>query len=70
MVEFLSGIGELLLSVIDFVIGIFEDIVFIVQVCANTLLAIPGYFSWLPPELIAIIITGCTILLIYKIAGR
>lgn len=70
MVDFIAGIGELLLGVVDFVVGLFEDIAFIVELAANAIASIPGYFSWLPPGMLAIVVTGCTILLIYKIAGR
>lgn len=70
MFDFLAGIGDLLLGVVDFIVGLFEDIAFIVELASNTIATIPSYFSWLPAPLLGIVVTGCTVLLIYKIAGR
>ena len=48
MIDFIVGIGDLLVGLVDFVVSIFEDIAFIVELAANTIVAIPSYFAWIP----------------------
>ena len=70
VIDFLSMIGETIVAVVSFVVGLVQDIVFIVQLAGRVLLQIPSYFDWLPIPLLGMIVTGVTILFIYKIAGR
>ena len=68
--DFLQAIGNAILSAIDFVVGFFQDIVYIIQLTGKVLSQIPSYFSWLPSELLAIILTIFAVVVIYKILGR
>lgn len=70
MIDFLSAIGDAIVSVINFVISFFSDLVYMIQLTGKFVLAIPSYFSWLPPELLASITTIFFIVVIYKILGR
>lgn len=70
LIDFISLIGELLLSIVDFVVTLITDIVFIVQLAGQAIAAIPGYFSWLPAPILALVGTGIAVIFIYKIAGR
>lgn len=68
--DFLQAIGNAIVAAIDFVIGFFQDIVYIIQLTGKVLVQIPSYFSWLPAELLAIILTIFAVVVIYKILGR
>lgn len=70
ILAFLKGIGSAITSLIDFLISFISDIVYICQLCGEFVLNIPSYFSWLPAEAVAIIVTIFAIVVIYKIAGR
>lgn len=68
--DFLQAIGNAIVAGIDFVVGFFQDIVYIIQLTGKVLAQIPSYFSWLPAELLAIILTIFAVVVIYKILGR
>lgn len=68
--DFLQAIGNAILAAINFVVGFFQDIVYIIQLTGKVLAQIPSYFSWLPAELLAIILTIFAVVVIYKILGR
>lgn len=70
IVDFFTAIGDIITFVIDFVISLFEDIVFVVQLCAQFLANIGSYFSWLPAEAISLVTVMITVIIIYRIAGR
>lgn len=70
-------IGNLLNNIVnffstlwDFIIHIFEEIVYIVKLLATVVINIPSYFTWLPASVIALIVLAIGIVVIYKIAGR
>lgn len=68
--DFLQAIGNAIVAAIDFVVGFFQDIVYVIQLTGKVLAQIPSYFSWLPAELLAIILTIFAVVVIYKILGR
>lgn len=70
IVDFLSGIGDAIVSIVDIVITLLEDIVYVVQICGQMLANLPSYFSWLPAEAVSLIVLAITIIVIYKFAGR
>lgn len=70
MADFLRGIGEAILSVIDFIISLFKDLVYMIQMLADVVVNIPTYFSWLPGEILAVLIALISVVVIYKILGR
>lgn len=70
IIAFFNGIGDTISSVISFIISFFEDIVYVVKLTAKMLADIPSFFSWIPAEFIAIIVTIFSIIVIYKIMGR
>lgn len=70
MIDILNGIWTFFSSVYDFVIGIFEDIVYVIRLTAHFVAKIPDYFDWLPPECLALIVAIFAVVVIYKVLGR
>ena len=70
IIEFFSGIADAIIALFDFLISFLGDLVYIVQLTGLYLSQIPSYFSWLPAELVTIIVTLFSIVVIYKITGR
>lgn len=70
ILDFLQGIADGFTSVIDFIISMFEDLVYVVQLTGKFLASIPDYFSWLPSGVLALLVTIFGIVVVYKILGR
>lgn len=70
IVEFLKGFVDIVGSLVDFVIGIVEDIVYVVKLCGSFVLKIPTLFGWLPNAVVSIIVIIFGIVVVYKILGR
>lgn len=70
ILNFLKGIGDAIVAALDFLAGILLDLVYLVKLLAKVLSQIPAYFSWLPPELTAILVSIFAIVVLYKILGR
>lgn len=68
--DFLKGIGNLLVAVVEFVIGLFEDLVYMIQLIGKFLIELPLYFSWLPEPLVSMLIIIFGVVVVYKILGR
>lgn len=57
-------------AIIDFVIGLFEDLLFMIELLAKFIVQIPSYFSWLPDGFVAVVVVLFSVVVIYKILGR
>lgn len=68
--NFFLSIGSVITGLVDFVIGFIEDIVYVVKLCASFVAKIPSLFSWLPAEVLAIVVITFSVVVIYKIMGR
>lgn len=68
--DFFSMIGNFLVSVVGFVIDMVGDLVYVVSLLAKFAIEIPGYFTWLPDEIVALLMVTFTIVTIYMILGR
>lgn len=68
--EFIRQIGNLLLNIFQFVIDLFQDIVYLVKITGQVVLQIPAYFSFLPGEFISILVVIFGIVVLYKVLGR
>ena len=70
IIDFLSGIGSVILAGIDFVVSFFEDLVYIIQLTGKFLAQLSSFFSWLPAPVVSVLLTTFAIVVVYKIAGR
>lgn len=70
IINFLKSIVDGFLSVIDFAISFFQDLVGMISLIGGVVAEIPEYFGWLPEELLAMVITLFGIVVLYKILGR
>lgn len=68
--DYIVQIGEFFGSIFDFVIDFFEDIAYVIKLTGEFVLKIPDYFSWLPVEVVALIVTIFSVVVIYKVLGR
>lgn len=70
IVSFFTGIGNAIVSVFDFVVSFFSDLIYVIQLLGKVVLSIPSYFAWLPGGISTLLVTLFAIVVIYKILGR
>ena len=70
IIKFFTGISSAITSWYSFLLQFYKDLVFVIQLTAKFLTELPQYFSWLPGELLAIVVTCLGIVVVYKIMGR
>ena len=68
--DFFLSLADVITSLVDFVIGMITDLVYVVKLCGSFVLKIPTLFSWLPTPAVAIIVSIFAVVVIYKILGR
>lgn len=70
IVDFLSGIGDAVISLFSVGLSFVGDIVYLVGLTGSFLVQIPSYFSWLPAPVVALLTTIFVVVVLYKILGR
>lgn len=70
IIDFFAGLGDIITGVIDFVVGFFQDLIYVIGLLGQFVLEIPGYFSWLPGTAVAMIVTTFSIVVIYMVLNR
>lgn len=70
MISALKSIFNLISSVVSFIIGFFQDLVYMITLLGKFILSLPSYLSWLPPTFITAVTLIFTIVVIYKVLGR
>lgn len=70
IIGFFEGIATAIVSVIDFVVSFFEDVVYLIKLTARFLGQLPSYFVWLPSPIVALLLTIFAVVVIYKVLGR
>lgn len=70
ILDFLKSVVDTVTFLIDFVIGMIKDIVYLIQLTAKFLANIPSYFSWLPGSFATMIVLLFGIVVVYKVLGR
>ena len=70
IIGFFKGLADIITAVIDFVVGLFQDLIYMIQLLGQFIVNIPDYFVWLPSGVVAVIVTIFAIVVIYKILGR
>ena len=68
--SWLGGIGSAISGAIDFLLGLILDLVYLVQLLGRFLRLVPVFFSWVPPQLLTIVVAAVSIAVILKILGR
>lgn len=68
--NFIVNIGDILTSIWEFVIKTIEDGVYLVKLTGQAITHIPDIFSWLPGQLLALIIVLVGVVVVYKVLGR
>lgn len=70
IIDFFKSFAEIVSSLVDFVIGIVQDLLYVIQLLGSLIVKIPQMIGWLPSACITLVVTLFAVVLIYKILGR
>lgn len=70
LVDMLSGFFTLVDQIVDFIVNLFSDLLYVITLVGSFMMNIPDYFGWLPTACISMIVTVFGVVLVYKIVGR
>lgn len=70
IISFLQGIADAVSAAIDFLLSLIQDVAYVVELTANFVVQIPTYISFLPAEVVTLIVAIFAVVVIYKILGR
>lgn len=70
VINFLQGIADGVSAIISFVLDLVQDILYVGQLLTQTVSQIPELFSFMPPEILALIVSALSVVVIYKVIGR
>ena len=68
--NWLQGFTEIIGSLVNFVIDIVSDLLYVITLLGSLLVKIPSMVGWLPSACITLVVTLFAVVLIYKIVGR
>lgn len=68
--QFFEDIANFFVTVVDFVIGLIEDLIFVVMTLGNFLSHIPEYFGWLPGTALILVVGTFSVVVIYMVLNR
>lgn len=66
----LKSIADFFTSVVSFVLNLISDLIYVVGLLGKSIIDIPKYLSFLPPVILAVLVSTFSIVVIYKILGR
>ena len=70
LIDFFKGFAEIISSLVNFVIGIVQDLLYVISLLGSLIVKIPQMLGWLPSSCLVLTGTMFGIVLIYKILGR
>lgn len=70
IVDFFTGLFDIVVSLVEFVISFIGDIVYVIELTGVFVSNIPSYFAWMPSVYVTIIVSIFSVVVIYKILGR
>ena len=70
IIDFFKNIAGFFKSVIDFVVNLFNDLIYVIQVIGQAIAKIPTYLAFIPQSIVALFVLALTVIVVYKIAGR
>ncbi len=70
IIDFFESLISIIGSVVDFVIGLVQDLIYVVQLLGEALAEMPVLFGWLPAEVLVVLLTVFALLVVLRILGR
>ena len=56
LLDFFRGFADVIVTVIDFIISLFRDLISMIGLLGTVVGNIPSYLAWLPGELVSLLV--------------
>ena len=66
----IKDIGDFLKSTVDFILDLFEDLVYVTKLLGDVVKDIPEYLGLFPTVIVSAVLVLVSIAVIYKLLGR
>lgn len=70
IINILKAIGDFFSSVVDFVVKLFSDLVYVVKLLGETMAKLPQLLGFFPSSVLAVLLLALAVVVIYKVLGR
>lgn len=70
IINILKSIGDFFATVAEFIVKLFEDLVYIVKLLGETVAKLPELLGFFPSSVLAILVLALAVVVIYKVLGR
>ncbi len=70
VISFLISFANLISNLVQFLINLVKDLIYVVGLLAKMVVQIPNMIGWLPSACISLVLTLFSIVVIYKVLGR
>lgn len=70
LLNWFASVSDIISTLIDYVVGFFNDLVNMVKMLGQAALVIPKLFSMIPAPVVVALAAGLAIAVLYKILGR
>lgn len=70
LLNFLEAIASGVSAALDFLLSLISDIAYMAKLTATFVVQIPEYLSFLPSQVLALVVSMFAIVVIYKLLGR
>lgn len=70
LLNWFASVSDTISTLIDYVVGFFNDLVNMVKMLGQAALVIPKLFSMIPAPVVVALAAGLAIAVLYKILGR
>lgn len=70
IISFFKSLIDFLVGVVEFVMKLLKDLVYVVKLLGTSVLHLPDYLAFLPATVISVVISIFAIVVIYKVLGR
>ena len=70
IIDILTSIGNFFKTVVDFVVKLFQDLVYVIKLLGETVAKLPTYLGFLPTVAIAVFVSAIAVVVVFRVIGR
>lgn len=70
VINLIKGFFEFVVSIVNFVLKILQDLIYVVKILGQTVANLPTYLGFLPTTVLALFVGCLSIVVCYKVLGR
>lgn len=70
IIDAIKGFFDFIVSLVGFVLKIFQDLIYVVKILGQTVANIPTYLGFLPTVVLSLFMGAIAVVVVYKVIGR